>query len=414
MLFLMLGSIASLVPLAYVYLSGVGNGPYIEARHQPQTHSEYYQLTSSLSFADYITRARQQITATHPQAQLRFHADSPLTVLDYIAPIAWQSEDFYRCDEKDKRGVLLIHGLSDSPFLLRDIAMHLQQQSCVLVRSLLLPGHGTIPGDLLAVDFDHWRATVSYGVEQMPVAHLYVAGYSTGAALALDYYLNNPNQKVRGFILLSPALGINNKLIGLVDIIGPLNGLFPQLKWWKLRDDVDVFKYESFPVNAAKQVSDLIQRVQQKAAVQTLNVPMLMVLSEDDSTVDPKAAVDFFDQYAMQGSQLILYQRGGPGKCFENDRYCFRRSSVPEKNVISFSHVAIPIAPQNFYYGEQAEYFNCSHHQQYSQEKARCQYQKVGDVPYSETNYQEGIVTRRMTYNPDFDFMMNKLVQFLQ
>ena len=76
--------------------------------------------------------------------------------------------------------------------------------------------------------------------------------------------------------------------------------------------------------------------------------------------------------------------------------------------------MAIPIAPQNFYYGEQAEYFNCSHHPQYSQEKVQCQYQKVGDVPYSETNYQEGVVTRRMTYNPDFDFMMTKLVQFLQ
>src|SRR6185295_19892936 len=46
---------------------------------------------------------------------------------------------------KPRYGALLIHGLLESPFHMQDIGKHLCTQG-LLVRSLLLPGHGIVPG----------------------------------------------------------------------------------------------------------------------------------------------------------------------------------------------------------------------------------------------------------------------------
>ena len=46
------------------------------------------------------------------------------------------------CRSADRTGLLLVHGLSDSPFVFRDLARYLADR-CIEVRTLLLQGHGT-------------------------------------------------------------------------------------------------------------------------------------------------------------------------------------------------------------------------------------------------------------------------------
>src|SRR5690348_2719348 len=58
-----------------------------------------------------------------------------------------------------KQGVLLLHGLLDSPFVMKDIGNYFQSQG-MLVRALVLPGHGTVPGALLNVSYHDWLAAV--------------------------------------------------------------------------------------------------------------------------------------------------------------------------------------------------------------------------------------------------------------
>jgi hypothetical protein len=83
-----------------------------------------------------------------------------------------------------EKGILLIHGLSDSPYFLQPIARILRERG-FLVRSILLPGHGTVPGDLLSVSYQEWIRATEYGVDQMKqqVEKLYLGGFSTGGAL---------------------------------------------------------------------------------------------------------------------------------------------------------------------------------------------------------------------------------------
>ncbi|MGI9500774.1 MAG: hypothetical protein ACR2P3_12090, partial [Geminicoccaceae bacterium] len=48
-------------------------------------------------------------------------------------------------DANYDRGILLIHGLNDTPFSMWDLGSRFAK-ACYLVRGVLLPGHGTVPG----------------------------------------------------------------------------------------------------------------------------------------------------------------------------------------------------------------------------------------------------------------------------
>jgi predicted alpha/beta-fold hydrolase len=91
--------------------------------------------------------------------------------------------------------VLLLHGMSDSPYSLRALGEDLQRQG-YWVLGLRMPGHGTVPSGMKTVTREDMAAVVRLGVShlaahvqppagsQQPAVH--IVGYSTGAPLALD------------------------------------------------------------------------------------------------------------------------------------------------------------------------------------------------------------------------------------
>ena len=90
-------------------------------------------------------------------------------------------------------GVLLLHGMSDSPYSLRALGEALNRRG-YWVLGLRLPGHGTIPSGLLTATWEDMAAAVRLGVNHLAAkigqAPIHVVGYSTGAPLALDYTLD--------------------------------------------------------------------------------------------------------------------------------------------------------------------------------------------------------------------------------
>jgi pimeloyl-ACP methyl ester carboxylesterase len=87
---------------------------------------------------------------------------------------------------KYKKGILLIHGLTGSPYTMQDLGKFFRNR-CFLVRSILLPGHGTRPGDLLDIKYQDWVKSVDYGVHSFAglVDEMFLAGYSLGGTLAV-------------------------------------------------------------------------------------------------------------------------------------------------------------------------------------------------------------------------------------
>ena len=103
-----------------------------------------------------------------------------------------------------RKGILLIHGLGDSPWTFVDIAAELSKRG-YLVRTVLLPGHGTRPEDVMYVTADDWRQVVRQQADAMrrDVDTLYLGGFSTGANLALEYAYDHAD--VAGLVLFSPG-----------------------------------------------------------------------------------------------------------------------------------------------------------------------------------------------------------------
>ena len=95
---------------------------------------------------------------------------------------------------KPRGAVVLLHGLTDSPYSVRHLAVNYQQHGFVAVVPRL-PGHGTAPGALTDVDWEMWLAATRLAVREATRltgnnVPLHLVGYSNGGALAMKYALD--------------------------------------------------------------------------------------------------------------------------------------------------------------------------------------------------------------------------------
>ena len=221
-----------------------------------------------------------------------------------------------------RAGVLLLHGLSDSPYSLRDMGIRLHESGAWVV-GLRIPGHGTAPSGLIRTDWQDMAASVDLAfrhlAEQVQNAPLYIVGYSNGGALAVEYTLRSVLDaalpKPERLVLLSPEIGIS-KLAALAvwqERLGHLLGL-EKLGWQTILPEIEAFKYGSFALNAAKQAYLLTNEVQnQITALGTQGVleqipPILAFQSVVDATVSAPALVaGLFARLPEGGHELVLY-----------------------------------------------------------------------------------------------------------
>ncbi len=219
-------------------------------------------------------------------------------------------------------GVLLLHGMSDSPYSLRAIGRRLSQSGYWVI-GLRLPGHGTAPSGLLDVVWEDMAAAV-----RMAIAHLtakigsqpiHIIGYSTGAPLALDFALDALEDKVApvpaSLVLISPAIGLHPTAALAVWMrrLSQVPGL-GRLAWLTIELEFDPFNYNSFTTNAGEQVHRLTQvvarRVEARARIHPERVlpPTLVILSNADATVSKDAVVDrLLGRLEPHRHELVLF-----------------------------------------------------------------------------------------------------------
>jgi alpha-beta hydrolase superfamily lysophospholipase len=220
-------------------------------------------------------------------------------------------------------GVLLLHGMTDSPYSLRHFTqMFLDKGYYVL--NLRLPGHGTTPGELLRVNWRDWEAAVRIGAADVsnqltPDMPFYIMGYSNGGSLALNYTINSltdtglriPDQ----LFLISPMLGVRGlaRFGKIYQWLGKLE-YFRKSQWIDIYPEYDPHKYNSFPMNAARQsaeITDVINRqLRRMANSGTVNImpPVLTFQSLVDSTVITRDLISrLYKRLPANGSELVLF-----------------------------------------------------------------------------------------------------------
>ena len=315
-----------------------------------------------------------------------------------------------------RRGVLLTHGLSDSPYLMRHLA-EFYQQNGFRVMAILLPGHGTQPGDLLEVTWQEWAKAVAYGAYKLAeeADEIYLAGYSTGAALSIYHSLRD--SRVRGLFLFSPALRIT-RWAALAKLHRLYSRLMPSARWVDIKPDLDIYKYESFTKNAAAQTYALTRVLSGQLRKRGLDIPVFVAASADDMTVKTSVILEFIARARHQLSKLVLYT-AEPEKfssAIPAEKVELVNSVVSGQKILSSAHTAIVVPPGDKHYGVTGDYSNCVHYYPHDMEKyAACLKHPGQDWQgeITEKNLAAGIL-RRLTYNPNFAALEVSMRRFIE
>ena len=225
--------------------------------------------------------------------------------------------------ENPKGAILLLHGMSDSPYSLHTQATYLHENG-FWVLGLRMPGHGTIPSGLRKMKWQDMATVVELGMKhlekKLDTKPIHLMGYSTGAPLALNYTLKalaktSTLRVPSSLIFYSPAIGVSKAapLAIWQSRIGYLLGL-PKLEWNAILPEYDPFKYGSFAVNAGDQVYRLAKEVQKQFDILEKNPstkifpPILSFSSIIDNTVSITAVIDnLFNRLHKGKHTLVLF-----------------------------------------------------------------------------------------------------------
>lgn len=309
-------------------------------------------------------------------------------------------------DKPYRRGVLLIHGLSDSPYHMRHLAAFFQRMG-FRVMAVLLPGHGTQPGDLLGVSWKEWAKAVAYGADCVAAEadELFLAGFSAGAALSV--LQADGDVRVRGLFLFSPAFEIDPRA-KWANLHKLYSWLYPKAAWVSRMQDSDKYKYESFCKNAAAQMYALTRALPQNE----IDIPVFAVASADDVTVNSDATLRFMRRARHPCSKLVWYATGKT----EQPNVEWVNSAVPEKRILSSAHTAIVVPPEDEHYGESGGYENCLHylpHDPRGYAACRARQAEVWRGEVHAKNLERGVL-RRLTYNPHYAAMEASMQKFIE
>ncbi len=224
--------------------------------------------------------------------------------------------------ERPKAAVLLLHGMSDSPYSLRNIGLELHAWGAYVI-GLRLPGHGTAPVGLTMARWQDMAAAVVLAMTELEErsggAPLHVIGYSNGGALAVNYALDALGEPDRpqpaGITLISPAISVTPAAAFAVwqERIGWILGL-DKLKWTSVIPEYDPFKYMSFAVHAGDQVHRLASRLSARITAReregTLDrlPPLRVFVSIVDATVSSPAVFGgLLDRLPEGGHEVFLF-----------------------------------------------------------------------------------------------------------
>jgi len=219
--------------------------------------------------------------------------------------------------------VVLLHGLTDSPYSLRHVAQRFRERGFVAI-GLRMPGHGTVPAGLTDVRWEDWMAATRLAVREarkrVPApAPLHLVGFSNGGALAMKYSLDAIEDpalpRADRVVLFTPMIGITRfarfaGFAGLPAVLPP----FANAAWLSNLPEFNPFKYNSFPVNGARQsyrLTDALQtQIQRLARAGRLGPlpPVLTFQSVIDFTVStPAILTALYGFVPDNGSEIVLF-----------------------------------------------------------------------------------------------------------
>ena len=321
------GALVVLVTVFVVYMNGRAD---LQIWHLAELDEEFTADSGIKTFTDYLALEERLFSQLDELVYAKIKPDQRQAINRYnhgslSDPECWSpnwNRSFTLSVESPKAAVLLLHGMSDSPYSLRHLGERLQAAGANVL-GLRMPGHGTAPSGLVELTWQDMAAAVRIAMRHLAKQNeglpIYVVGYSTGAALAVNYALATLDDEtlpsIERIVVLSPAIGVTSVAALAVwqARLGHLLGL-EKLAWNVILPEYDPFKYGSFAVNAGNVVYQLTNEIQQRLKVlgeqgKLVGVPPILAFSSVvDATVSTPALVsNLFQQLPEGGHELVLF-----------------------------------------------------------------------------------------------------------
>ena len=416
-------ALLSLATMAMLYVFLGDSGPPLKPWHTVRLTEEFTVAKAGevRTFKDYMRLEDRLFSQLEKKVYARVDSGPAHALVRYSAGSAadphkktpnW-NRSFELTTDAPLGGVLLLHGMSDSPYSLRALAETLRQRGYWVI-GLRLPGHGTAPSGLKYITMHDMAAAVGLAMghlaSRLEKKPIHVVGYSTGASLALDFALNAMDGKASpvpaSLVLISPAIRVHPvaALARFKVWLSAVPGL-ANLSWLQILPEFDPYKYNSFATNAADVVHRLTRSVDSRVAAlvrsgpDEMLPPILVFKSTVDSTVTTEAVIDrllallpprrhelvLFDINRSAAKSTLMISDPGPltNRLMTDNTLPFAVSLVANENpetssvvvrrkppfsfdasyterlnlawprgVISLSHVALPIPPDDPLYGQ--------------------------------------------------------------
>ena len=324
------GLLGGIIGGLIVYISILQGRPDLSIWHHADLDEEFTLASGVSSFDEYLAledrlfrQLDELVYAEVPRGNRNVINRFSRGSLSYPGrwPVNW-NRSFVLPNAQPTAGVLLLHGLSDSPYSMRTLGERLHK-SGAWVLGLRIPGHGTAPSGLVETSWQDMAAAVRLAARQVKDKAadrpFYVIGYSNGGALAIEYTLATLDDDSlpgpSGVVLLSPEIGVSKIAAFAVwqARLGHLLGL-EKLAWNTVIPEYDPFKYGSFSINAGDLAYRITNHIQQRlSALQRTGKletmpPVLAFQSSADATVKPQALVDdLLARLPASTHQLVLY-----------------------------------------------------------------------------------------------------------
>lgn len=317
--------------LLVVCVAGCGGQP-LQPWHTAKLDNEFTVAKSDevQTFQDYVALEERLFDEVQDEVYAKTDTGTDNALLRYSSGSAADPESmppngnrsFELAVDDPKGGILLLHGLTDSPYTLHDLGQKLHKQG-YWVLGLRLPGHGTVPAAMKSVRWRDMAAAVELAMEHLDTKvgsrPVHVIGYSNGATLALNQALDSlddPGRRTPGsLILISPSIGISAAaaLARPTAALGRVPGL-SRAAWTQIVLEFDPYKYNSFATNAGAQVHQLTRSVSSRVAALARAgrggsmPPILVFKSTVDATVSTTAVVDqLLGRLPDNGNEFVLF-----------------------------------------------------------------------------------------------------------
>ena len=295
---------------------------------------------------------------------------------------------------------LLIHGLNDSPFVWHDVTIDLVQRGFD-VKAILLPGHGTTPKHMINIQYEKWLDVVRTFINDTKndASPLYLGGFSLGGVIAT--IIANEDSDIAGLLLFSPAYHskLNNTLRWA--------GVYKYFKTWlfdtMLIED-NPAKYNSIAINSGHQYFKTTQYLKEHWK-KPLSIPVLFIVSEDDSVVDLAYTRHIFNQkFTSKTKSLVIYSASNNLRLAPQEIH--RNSYHPKQRILNQSHLSLMNNQSNPLFGQSRKVLICNGNE-YPIFMA-CLQSKEHWYGAQHTISPDGIAVARSTYNPDYNFIFEQ------